>query len=67
MKKGTIRRIEKTVDVLTQLGVAAIIGGTADAFVDGTRKVVDVYGIIIGAVTIGAAIWLTGKVNGDTL
>ena len=50
-----------------QLGLAAVIGGTADAVVDGTRLLIDVFGIAVGIIFLGVAVWLTGKGNGDTL
>ncbi|MBI2060730.1 MAG: hypothetical protein HYT87_13255 [Nitrospirae bacterium] len=67
MTKGTVRRIEKIVEIATQLGMAAVIGGTADAVVDGTRKGLDLFGIIMGALSLAVAVWLTGRVNGDKL
>ncbi|MBI2060181.1 MAG: hypothetical protein HYT87_10460 [Nitrospirae bacterium] len=61
------KRLGKVVEVLTQLGLAAVIGGFADAVVDGTRKTVDLYGIGTGIVLLVLAIWLTGYTNGDKL
>ncbi|MBI2059544.1 MAG: hypothetical protein HYT87_07205 [Nitrospirae bacterium] len=61
------KRIRELVEIFRQLGLAAVIGGTADAVVDGTRLLIDVFGIAVGIIFLGVAVWLTGKGNGDTL
>lgn len=67
MEKKRKLRVRKVVEILTQLGLAAVIGGFADAVVDGTRMTVDLYGIGTGIALLLLAIWLTGYSDGDNL
>lgn len=65
MKKSAGRVLEKGAEMATHLGLAAVIGGVADAVVDGSRKLLDLYGVGIGIVLLVLALWLTSKIDGD--
>ena len=67
MKKPTARRIEKIVEIVTFLGLAAVTGGVADAATDGTRMALDLYAVSAGVILLALAVWLTGFVPGDTV
>lgn len=58
--------MEKGAEIATQIGLAAVIGGVADAVVDGSRKAVDLYGVGIGVVLLVLALWLTSKIDGGS-
>ncbi|MBI2058509.1 MAG: hypothetical protein HYT87_01930 [Nitrospirae bacterium] len=66
MRKGSGRVLEKGAEIATQIGLAAVIGGVADAVVDGSRKAVDLYGVGIGVVLLVLALWLTSKIDGGS-
>lgn len=65
VKKSSGRVIEKGAEIATHLGLAAVIGGVADAVADGSRVALDLYSVGIGIVLLVLALWLTSRIDGD--
>lgn len=63
----TQKQIEFSVDVLKSIGLAALIGCVADAFVDGSRQLQDIIGAALSFIALVTAYRLTRKLNGGKL
>ena len=63
----TSKQIEQVVDILKSIGLAALIGCVADAFVAKDRYLADAIGAAVGMAALIAAVNLTKKINGDKL
>jgi hypothetical protein len=63
----SVKQWERLIENVNTLGLAALSGGVADGLLDGSRRMMDGAGVVVGILLMGLAILLTKKLNGGNV
>lgn len=65
--KWTRKQVEFAADFSRSLSLLLLPASSADAILDGSRLVLDGFGIAWGVIFLLIGLWLTGKLGGGTV